>query len=156
MAKEFRQYVANMGIIIKNAPIEVHHSIGMVERYHGPLRQVYSIITTEIPGIEPELALQMSFKAINDSVGPNRLVPTLLVFDAYPRMSELDASSASITQRATAIKKAMNEVRKCIASRQVNDVLNTRNGPSTAAVHGLPINSPVLVYREGNVGQLGE
>ncbi len=54
------------------------------------------------------------------------------------------------------MKKAMNEVRKCTASRQVNNALNTRNGPSTAAVHGLPINSPVLVYREGNVGQSGE
>ena len=156
MAKEFKQYAANMGIIIKNAPVEAHHSIGMVERYHGPLQRVYSIIITEISGIEPELALQMSFKAINDSVGPNGLVPTLLVFGAYPRMTELDAPSPSITQRGIAMKKAMDEVRKCTASRQVNDALNTRNGPSTAAVHDLPINSPVLVYREGNVGQSGE
>ena len=116
MAKKFRQYAANIGIIIKNAPVETHHSIGMVERYHGPLRQVYSIITTEIPGIKPELALQISFKAINDSVGPNGLVSTRLVFGAYPKMSELDVPSASITQRATAMKKAMNEVQKCTAS----------------------------------------
>ena len=116
MAKEFRQYAANMGIIIKNAPVEAHHSIGMVERYHGPLRRVYSIITTEILGIEPKLALQMSFKAINDSAGSNRLVPTLLVFGAYPRMSELDTPSVSITQRAMAMKKAMNKVQKCTAS----------------------------------------
>ena len=46
MAKEFKQYAANMDIIVKNAQEEAHHSIGMVERYHGPLRQVYSIITT--------------------------------------------------------------------------------------------------------------
>ena len=156
MAKEFKQYAANMGIIVKNAPVEAHHSIGMVERYHGPLRRVYSIISTEIPGIEPDLALQMSFKTINDSVGPNGLVPTLLVFGAYPRMTELDAPSPSITQRAMAMKKAMDEVRKCTASRQVNDALNTRNGPSTASVHDLPINSPVLVYREGKASQSGE
>ena len=156
MARKFKQYAANMGIIVKNAPVEAHHSIGMVERYHGPLRRVYSIIITEIPGIEADLALQMSFKAINDSVGPNGLVPTLLVFGAYPRMTELDAPSPSITQRAMAMKKAMDEVRKCTASRQVNDALNTRNGPSTASVHDLPINSPVLVYREGKASQSGE
>ena len=156
MAKKFRQYIANMGIIIQNALVEAHHSIGMVERYHEPLQRVYSIITTEIPDIEPELALQMSFKAINNSVGPNGLVLTLLVYGAYLRMGELDTPSASITQRAIAIKKAMNEVRKCTTSQQVNDVLNTWNGPSTATVHGLPINSPVLVYREGNVGQSEE
>ena len=28
----------------------------------------------------------MAFKAINDSVGPNSLIPTLLVFGAYPRI----------------------------------------------------------------------
>ena len=156
MAKKFKQYAANMGIIVKNALVEAHHSIGMVERYHGPLRRVYSIVTSEIPGIEPDLALQMSFKAINDSVGPNGLVPTLLVFGAYPRMTELDAPSPSISQRAMAMKKAMDEVRKSTASRQINDALNTRNGPSTASVHDLPINSPVLVYREGNAGQSGE
>ena len=156
MAKEFKQYAANMGIIVKNAPVEAHHSIGMVERYHEPLRRVYSIISNEIPGIKPNLALQMSFKTINDSVGPNGLVPTLLVFGAYPRMTELDAPSPSITQRAMAMKKAMDEVRKCTASRQVNDALNTCNGPSTASVHDLPINSPVLIYREGKASQSGE
>ena len=116
MAQKFRQYVANMRIIIKNAPVKAHHSIDMVKRYHGPLRRVYFFITTEIPDIEPELAFQMFFKAIYDSVGPYGLALTLLVFGAYPRMSELDAPSVSITQRTIAMKKAMNEVRKCTVS----------------------------------------
>lgn len=55
-----------MDIIIENTLVEAYHSIKMVERYHGPLWQVYLIITIEIPGIEPDLALQMSFKAINN------------------------------------------------------------------------------------------
>ncbi len=95
-----------MGIIVKNTQVEAHHSIGMVERYHGLLRRVYSIITIEIPGIKPDLALQMSFKAINNSFGPNRLVPTLLVFGAYPRMTEKDAPSPSIIKRAMAMRKS--------------------------------------------------
>ena len=33
------------------------------------------------------MALQMTFKAINDSVGLEGLVPTLLVYDAYPCMT---------------------------------------------------------------------
>lgn len=117
MAKEFKQYAANMGIIVKNAPVEAHHSIGLVERYHGPLRRVCSIITTEILDIKPDLVLQMSLKVINNSADPNELVPTLLVFDAYPRMTEFDAPSLSITQRAMAMKKAIDEVRKCTVSR---------------------------------------
>ena len=57
MAKKFKQYNANIGIIIKNVPVEAHHSINMVEHYHGPLHQVYSIITTKILGIKPDSAL---------------------------------------------------------------------------------------------------
>ena len=110
MVREFEQYAANMGIIVKNAPVEVHHSIGMVKRYYAFLRQVYSIITTEIPGIKPDLALQMSFNAINNSVGSNWLVPTLFVIGAYLKMTEKDSPSPSPIKRAIAIRKTMNEV----------------------------------------------
>ena len=34
-------------------------------------------------------------------------------------------------------------------------MLNMRNGPKTDAIHNLPLNSPVLVQREGNIGYLG-
>jgi AT hook motif len=97
----------------------------------------------------------MAFKAINDSAGPNGLVPTLLVFGAYPRMIDSDAPSPTVTQRAAAIRKAMAEVQKLRAERQIADALNMRNGPRTNAVHELPPNSPVLVWREGNTGQSG-
>jgi hypothetical protein len=39
----------------------------------------------------------MAFKAINDTIGPDGLVPTLLVYGAYLRMSESDAPSLTIT-----------------------------------------------------------
>jgi hypothetical protein len=134
-----------MGINTKGVPVEAHNSIGMVERYHGPLRRVYQIIIVEIPDIDKDMALQMAFKAINDSAGPDGLVPTLLVFGAYPRMVESDAPSPTVAQRATAIKKAMAEIQKLRAERQVADALNIRNGPKTDAIHDLPPSSPVLV-----------
>jgi hypothetical protein len=68
----------------------------MVEQYHGPLRRVYQIIIVEIPDINKDIALQMAFKAINDSAGPDGLVPTLLVFGAYPRMVKSDALSPTV------------------------------------------------------------
>ena len=33
----------------------------------------------------------MAFKAINNTAGPNRLVPILLVFGIYPQIVKLDA-----------------------------------------------------------------
>lgn len=57
MAKKFKQYVANMSIIIKNAPVEAYHSIDIVEYYYGPMQRFYSIINTKISGIKLNLAL---------------------------------------------------------------------------------------------------
>jgi len=56
----------------------------MVKHYYSPLQQAYQIITTKIPKISKEIALQMAFKAINNTAGPKGLIPTLLVFRAYP------------------------------------------------------------------------
>jgi len=57
VSKEFKQYATIMGISIKGVPVEAHNSIGMVERYHSPLRQAYQIIMTEIPEIDKEIGL---------------------------------------------------------------------------------------------------
>ena len=54
----------------------------------------------------------MAFKAINNTAGPEGLVPTLLVFRAYPQMVKSDALLPLVTQRATAIKKAIVEIQK--------------------------------------------
>jgi hypothetical protein len=38
----------------------------------------------------------MAIKAVNDTTGPNGLVPTLLVYGAYPRVSNLNPSALFI------------------------------------------------------------
>jgi len=59
----------------------------------------------------------MAFKAINNTAGPNGLVPILLVFGAYPRIVKLDALLPLVTQRANTIKKAIVEIQKLQAKR---------------------------------------
>ena len=54
----------------------------------------------------------MAVKAVNDTAGPNRLVPTLLVYGAYLRISNLDPPALSIIERAAAIWKVMAEIVK--------------------------------------------
>jgi hypothetical protein len=111
------------------------------------LRKAYQIITEELQGsgTTKELNLQIAVKAVNNTAGPDGLVLTLLVFGAYPWISTLDPSAPTITQRATAVRKAMTEVAKIRAERQVNNALNQRNSPSVKAIHDLPLNSDVLV-----------
>jgi hypothetical protein len=46
-----------MGTNTKGVPVEVYNSISIVERYHGPIRRAYQIITTEIPDIDRDMVL---------------------------------------------------------------------------------------------------
>jgi len=82
----------------------------MVERYYSPLQQAYQIIITKIPKISKEMTLQIAFKAINNTAGLEGLVPTLLVFRAYPQIVKLDVPLPLVAQRAAAIKKAIVEI----------------------------------------------
>jgi hypothetical protein len=135
---------------VKIVPVEAHHSIGKVERYHAVLRRAYRCIREQTPStISKEFVLQTAVKAVNDSTGPDGLTPTLLVFGDYPKITQLDPPAASISQRAATIARAIEEVRKAYAKRDVREALATRNGPSTDAVHRLPIGSYALVWREG-------
>jgi hypothetical protein len=57
--------------------------MGIVERYYGLIRRAYSIIIAKILNISKDIALQIAFKAINNTARPNRLVLTLLVYSIY-------------------------------------------------------------------------
>jgi hypothetical protein len=78
-----------MAIEIKEISVETHNNIGKIERYYQPLRRVYKIIRDEFQdGINAKTTLQITIKAINDSAGLDGIMLTLLVFRAYPKMTE--------------------------------------------------------------------
>ncbi|EKD20667.1 polyprotein [Drepanopeziza brunnea f. sp. 'multigermtubi' MB_m1] len=126
-AAEFRGLAKMMSIDISKMPTEAYNSI----------------ISEEMQDLKvtKEQILQIAIKAVNDTAGLAGLVPTLLVFGAYPRMTHLDPPAPSTTTKAEAIKKAMSEVRRLQAVRQVADALNMRNGPSTIKTLALPLQS---------------
>ena len=54
----------------------------------------------------------MAVKAVNNTASPNRLVPTLLVYGAYLRISNLDPLTPSIIERVAIIQKVIAEIVK--------------------------------------------
>jgi hypothetical protein len=54
----------------------------------------------------------MAIKAVNNTAGPNRLILILLVYRAYPWISNLDLLAPSIIDRAAIIQKAIAEIVK--------------------------------------------
>lgn len=63
VSNEFRQYAINLGTTTKSVPVEAHNSVGLVERYHGPLRRIYKIITDEVLA-----SVTIEFETVEDAV----------------------------------------------------------------------------------------
>src|SRR6266581_59119 len=90
----------------------------------------------------------MAVKAVNDTAGPDGLIPTLLVYRAYPRINNLDFPALSITEQAAAIRKAIAKIVKLWAKQTVNNALHHRNGPNMTLVHDLLLNFKVLIWHK--------
>jgi len=90
----------------------------------------------------------MAVKAVNNTASPNRLVPTLLVYGAYLRISKLDPPTPSVTDRAAIIRKVIAKIVKLQAKQTINNALYHHNGPNTTLVYNLPLNSEVLIWRK--------
>ena len=54
----------------------------------------------------------MAIKAINNTASLNRLVPTLLIYRAYLKISKLNPPTPSIMDQVAAIQKAITEIVK--------------------------------------------
>jgi hypothetical protein len=52
----------------------------------------------------------MAIKTVNNTAGPNGLVPMLLVFGAYPRITKEGPLTRDIVERGEVIKKAMEKL----------------------------------------------
>ena len=87
----------------------------------------------------------MAVKAVNDTAGPDGLVPTLLVYGAYLRISKLDPPTLSGIDRAAIIQKVIAKIVKLRAKQAVSNALYYHNGPNTTPVYNLPLNSKVLI-----------
>jgi hypothetical protein len=90
---------------VKEVPVKAYNSISKVEKYHAPLRRLYEILRDKLKeeNLNKELILQMAVKAINDTARPNSLVPTLLVFGVYLRLSSFNTLTPLMIVRAEAI-----------------------------------------------------
>ena len=68
-------------------------------------------------------------------------------------MIDSNALFSTIIQRVVIMRKIMNEIKKNIAFRQINDALNIRNESFIDSIHALSLNSSILMYRKNNVNQ---
>lgn len=147
----WKSFLQKYGITTQPSGVEIHNAFGVNERYHAYLRSIYRETEEDDPSIRKEQALAMALKAVNDTAGPNGLVPTLLVFGAIPRLpvtaEELLAQSLPIKQMVMARK----EMGRIAAQTRLETALR-RNVPC-AADSDIRVGDYVLMYREKPIGK---
>lgn len=82
----WRTLLVMAGIKHKSSGVQSHNALGVCERYHSFLSHIHRNVRQAKPNITPQNALMLAIKAINDSAGPQRLVPTILIFGDMPRI----------------------------------------------------------------------
>jgi hypothetical protein len=89
--------------------------------------------------ISTKISLQIVIKTINNLAGPDNIIPILLVFGAYPRISNNSLLSPTIIKKTKTIRKTSNEIRKYYAKRYIKDIFRIRNNPDITIILKLPI-----------------
>ena len=135
-----------VGTVVQTSDVESHNSFGSVRRYHAPLRRVFNEIVPEDPKIDGKMALQLAVKAMNDTMGPDGLVPSYLVFGCIPHFPAVDSIVPNQKDRMNALEKAHNEMATIVAELRPKTALSfrfPRNADLSVAAEGL-----VCVFRE--------
>ncbi len=82
---------------------------------------------------------------MNNIVGPDRLIPTLLVYSAYPYISREDKPILSNIEQVRVIEYIIDDVRRSNTKSAITKAMRTTRRPDVAAVLGLLLNIKVLV-----------
>lgn len=152
ISKEFRSKAEAQGISIDEAPIETPGAIGLVERYHAPLRSSYRKIRSSMSNQEASdnECLRMATYAINSTMGTEGLVPILLVFGALPRPVRTSAAPDQL-KRQKVIEEASKAAVVEQAKRRIAFTLRHPSGPkgkeASEELGKLSPGAKVLVYR---------
>lgn len=85
-SKMFHNLALSNSIALQLSPVEAQKAIGAGEQYYAPLRRIYLVLQWSHSTLTPQLTLRLAVKGINDTMGPERLVPLLFVFGVIPSL----------------------------------------------------------------------
>jgi hypothetical protein len=98
--------------------------------------------------VPKQFVLQIAIKAINNTVGPNSLILTLLVFSTYSQIATTDTPSLMVTEHSKTITKAIKQIAELHAKKQVTNALRQQNGPNISNTLNVLISKDVLIYKK--------
>jgi hypothetical protein len=149
----FRKQCPETGIHLVFAPVEIH-SLGLVERMHGPVRRIYPKLLMEKTFNKTksrELLISAATKALNDTASMNGLVPTLLGFGVLPNII------VGVKQTKDSFPTQLERLHLMTVARSEAEAQVAASRLSEAEKHAVPSGDyllipcdAVLVFREKN------
>lgn len=96
--------------------------------------------------MDKETIVRLALKGCNDTLGPNGLVPTLLVFGTMPALPVPNSKSVKQRERLSALKLAKEEMERISAEQKLLRALRSKLPP--AAKYLIQPGDLVRVFRE--------
>lgn len=84
MSLPLRDAAGGTGILIQSSNIEGQNVMGVEERYHDPLRQLYTAYRLRERSLRPDDAVHIPINDIRNTMGPNGLLKLQPVFGPFP------------------------------------------------------------------------
>lgn len=114
------------GIDLRFSGIKSHHSVGPGERYHAPFRRVFRITLNRYPSLDSETVLRYSVEAMNDSVGPEGLVPSFLVYGTLPTFPAGTKDLPGQCERMAAMRCARDDFSRITSELRIRSALKSK------------------------------
>lgn len=142
-----------IGIEVVESGIEHHNALGSGERYHDPLRRIYKKIKLETPSMKSHISLRIAVKSIKDTLGPEGLVPSLLVFGCLPRFPSTTSNLPEQKQRIHTLYETKKEMASITSELRIQNALLKRVPRNSNLI--LEPGDMVRVFRETNRKYMG-
>lgn len=126
--------------------IESRSSLGVGERYHGPLRKIFCKIKIDYDQVDKKVLLALANQPMNYTFGPEGMVASLLIIGVVPRMPSVHSMVTEKRRRMEAIAMAQVEMEAITSDLRVRTGLRKRTTVSKAS-NILP-GMQVLIYTE--------
>lgn len=150
-SKEWRQLSADAGIEVEFSGVESHNAIGVGELYQSPLRRIYLKIREDAPSLDPDISLKLAVKSMNDTLGPEGLVPSLLKFGVVSRFPLARRSFTAHVEGMEAINVIRIEMASISARLRLQQARRSKLTPATS--YKVSPGDRVYVYGERMGGQ---
>jgi hypothetical protein len=128
----WKELTDSIGIELVLSGVESHNSIGLGERYHGPLRRIYQKVRFDFQDLQTDVALRISVKAMNDTMNYDGLVPSLLVFGIMPRYPGIRTELPAQAERMRALDVARTEMETITCELRLRKALTSSFPPASS------------------------